>query len=82
MREGCLAARGCRLQRNKLRDARLHQLGQEYMREERQLPRERLSFGDGATDQLRLPGMGTLVVLLQPVFQLRDRAGQFLSKGR
>lgn len=50
------------------------------MREERQLPRARLSFSDGATDQLRLRGMGTLVVRLQPVFQLRDRAGQFLSE--
>src|ERR1700751_5709894 len=50
------------------------------MREGRQLPRARLSFGDGATDQLRLRGMGTLVVSLQPAFQLRDRAGQFLSE--
>src|SRR6516165_3025485 len=48
------------------------------MRVGRQLPRARLSFSDGATDQLR--GMGTLVVSLQPAFQLRERAGQFLSE--
>ena len=51
------------------------------MREGRQVPRVCLRFGDGATDQPRLRGMGTLVVRLQPVFQFRNRAGQFLGEG-
>lgn len=50
------------------------------MREGRQLPGARLSFGDGSTDQLGLGGMGTLVMRLQPAFQLGDSAGQFLGE--
>jgi hypothetical protein len=78
---GCKALRARWPQCHKLREARLHQLGQEQMREGRQVPRVRLSFGDGATDQPRLRGMGTLGVRLQPVLEFRNRAGQFLGEG-
>ncbi len=67
---GLVCLRGLETKRG---DVRLYQIRKKEMREQRQLPRLRLFFFEDETDDFAQARINLFVIVLEPLFQLRNR---------